>query len=101
MLNKDNNKIEFNDRVITPEVVFEAFDNLPFNYLTQTQEVLAQWLATGKIKKTFSKRFIWMVRHNKDEAFNEIVCKALVEVGLKNKETKQLFSKRAKAPSTN
>ena len=55
MLNKDNNKIEFNDRVITPEVVFEAFDNLPFNYLTQTQEVLAQWLATGKIKnpKTF------------------------------------------------
>ncbi len=101
MLKKDSNKIESLNRVITPEIVFDAFNNLPFNYLTQTQTLLSEWFNSGLIKKNFSKRFIWMVRHNEKDAFNEIVCRALVEVGLKNKESKQLFSKRAKAPSTN
>lgn len=100
-MNKDSNKIESQDRVITPEVVFEAFDNLPSNYVKETQDVLAVWFESGKITKTFSDRYIVKVRHNEGGAFNETICKALVEVGMKNKESKQLFSKRAKAPSTN
>lgn len=100
-MNKDNNKNESQDRVITPELVFEAFDNLPSNYVKETQEVLSAWKNSGKTLKTFSDRYIVKVRHSEDGAFNETICKALVEVGLKNKESKQLFSKRAKAPSTN
>jgi hypothetical protein len=100
-MNKDSNKIETENRVITPELVFEAFANLPFDYVKKVQAVLDRWFKEGKIEKTFSDRYIVKVRYNEKETFNKIICEALVEVGLENKSQKQLFSKRAKAPSTN
>lgn len=99
-MNKDNNKIESVDRVITPDIVFQAFQNLPHNYVKETQEVLKKWFDSGKINKSFSDRYIVKVRHNEENAFNDTICRALVEVGLKHKETKELFSMK-KAASTN
>jgi hypothetical protein len=99
-MNKDSNKIQSEDRVITPEVVFQAFQNLPTNYVKETQSVLKKWLSDGKINKSFSDRYIVKVRHNEENAFNETICRALVEVGLNHKKTKDLFSMK-KAASTN
>lgn len=88
-MNKDKETEEKKNSVLTPEIVKEALDNLPTNYVVQTQELLAEWKSEGKISKTFHDRYIIKVKQ--EEAFNKIIKNALVKVGISNLETLRLF----------
>lgn len=99
MKNKDNNIIEEKNSAITPESVNEALKFLPHNFVIQTQRILDNWKDKGIIEKTYTKRYISKVKLGEDGAFNEDILTALVQVGMKNKETKKKFGRVTKKTS--
>ncbi|MEN9909100.1 MAG: hypothetical protein RLZZ540_2249 [Bacteroidota bacterium] len=98
-MNKDNIILVEKNNGITPEAVSEALESLPQNYIVQTLEVLEKWKDSGIIKKSYTKRYISKVKLGEDDAFNIDIMKALVEVGIKNKEEKQQFGRSTKKAS--
>lgn len=98
-MNKDNNSSVIEKRVITPEMVFDAFNHLPQDYVKQTSELLKKRFKEGVIKKQYSDRYIISVRNNERGAFNKDIAEALVDVGLENKKLVQLYGiDQKKAP---
>lgn len=87
------NKNEPQKGVITPKKVKEAFKHLPSNYVKLTVAVLEDWKANGEIEKVYGKDYIKKVKNGTDGAFNEDIMRALVAVGLENKEKKKQFGK--------
>ncbi|MFV5696656.1 hypothetical protein ACM55G_14600 [Flavobacterium sp. LB3P122] len=99
-MNKDNIIPEEKNNGITPEAISEALDSLPQNYIVQTLIVLKKWEDSGIIKKSYTKRYISKVKLGEDDAFNEDIMNALVEVGTKNKEIQEKFGRITKKAST-
>jgi hypothetical protein len=95
MENKYSTFAEIKNRVFTPKEIQTALENLPFNFRKITREVLDQWKGEGGIDKTFSARYITMVRTQENDSFNEIVMSALVLVGLEE------YAKRKRFPGRN
>lgn len=100
-MNKDNKNNETENRVITPKLVFQAFDYLPHDYVKQVEALLSKWCSEGKINRTYSERYIIKVRQGEKDAFNKHVAEALVEVGLANKELLESYGRMKKAPVNN
>ena len=98
-MNKDNISIAEKNNVITPEQVTEALGSLPYNYAKLTYEKLEKWEKQGRIKKSFSIRYIIKVQKQQDGAFNEHILEALVEVGLENIKTRNRFGRATKKTS--
>ncbi len=99
MINKDNTKIEKENSVVTPNAVNEALDSLPSNYVIQAQLILDKWKDSGVIEKSYSKVYISRVKTGDKGAFNLEIMNALVEVGVKNKETQEKFGRITKKAS--
>ena len=99
-MNKDNIIPEEKNSGITPEAISEALESLPQNYIVQALKVLDSWKDKGIIEKTYTKRYISKVKLGEDGAFNEDIMNALVEVGVKNKETQEKFGRVTKKAST-
>ena len=99
-MNKDNIIIVEKNSGITPEAISEALESLPQNYIVQALKVLNNWKDKGIIEKTYTKRYISKVKLAEDGAFNEDIMNALVEVGVKNKETQEKFGRVTKKAST-
>jgi hypothetical protein len=99
-MNKDNIILVEKNSGITPEAISEALESLPQNYIVQALKVLDNWKDKGIIEKTYTKRYISKVKLAEDGAFNEDIMNALVEVGVKNKETQEKFGRITKKAST-
>ena len=99
-MNKDNIILVEKNSGITPEAISEALESLPQNYIVQALKVLDNWKDKGIIEKTYTKRYISKVKLAEDGAFNEDIMNALVEVGVKNKETQEKFGRVTKKAST-
>ena len=99
MMNKDNIIPVEKNNGITPEAISEALDNLPRNYIVQTLKVLDKWKESGAIKKSYTKRYISKVKLGEDDAFNEDIMHALVEVGQKKKAIQEKFGRITKKAS--
>jgi hypothetical protein len=99
MINKDNTKIEKENSGVTPNTVNEALGSLPSNYVVQAQILLDNWKDKGIIEKSYSKVYISRVKTGDRGAFNEDIMNALVEVGVKNKETQEKFGRITKKAS--
>lgn len=98
-MNKDNINIEEKNNVITPEHTQEALDSLPHNYVVQALAVLDKWKDSGVIDKSYSSRYVIKVKKGDEGAFNEDIMNALVEVGTKNKASKEKFGRITKKAS--
>jgi uncharacterized protein YjgD (DUF1641 family) len=98
MKHKDSNFKEMDTRVLTPEAIKEALNNLPFNYIKQVIELLTKQKEAGLIDKVYSIRYITMVK-NQDDAFNEEVMNAIVQVGMANVEKLKRFGSKTKKTS--
>lgn len=99
MKHKDSNLKEMDTRVLTPETIEEALNNLPFNYIKQVIEVLTEQKKAGKIEKVYSVRYITMVKNGEADAFNEEVMNAIVQVGMANVEKRKRFGSKTKKTS--
>lgn len=98
-MHKYSNLEETENRVITPETVEEALNNLPFNYIKQVIALLTEQKKEGKIEKVYSIRYITKVKKGEDGAFNEDVMNAIVAVGIANLEKRKKFGSRNKKTS--
>lgn len=99
MKNKYSTFAEIKNRVLTPEQIKEALNNLPFNFIKLTIEVLTQWKSQGEIEKIYSDRYITAVKNGEKDYYNEEIMYALAEVGLNNLKTISLFPGRKKKTS--
>jgi hypothetical protein len=99
MINKDSIIIEEKNKAITPRLAADAISNLPHNYVKLTLAVLEGWKKEGKIDKTYSNVYISKVKTGDKGAFNEDIMNALVEVGTKNKKSKEKFGRITKKTS--
>lgn len=99
MMNKDNTKEEIKNSAYTPKEVSVGLANLPYNYAVKALVILQRKVDSGRIKKTYSKRYVQEVKLGK--AFNEDILSVLVEVGLDAYNTRRKFGfKTKKTPST-
>lgn len=98
-MNKDNISNQEKNSVLTPEAIQEALCSLPFNYALQAFDKLNRWKEEGKIKKSFSKRYIIKVQKQEQGAFNEHILKALVEVGIENMNLRNRYGRITKKAS--
>lgn len=99
MTNKDSIIPEEKNKGITPEAISEALESLPQNYIVQALEVLKKWKDSGKIKRTYTKRYISKVKLGEDGAFNTDIMNALVEVGTEYRKEKEKFGRPTKKAS--
>jgi len=101
MSNKSNINNDTNKSVLTPKVIKNAFDNLPYHFAKPAQEILKQKHAAGEIQKVYSTAWIANVRNGK--VFNEDILNALVEVGQAEQQKKNMLAvlQKEKTPLTN
>lgn len=100
-MNKDSESEVIFNRELTPDIVQKAFENLPSNYVIETQKVLDKWVSDELIRKTYSDRYIIFVKDRHRD--NIEIFRALVEVGLQAIKNNEIFGfvKTEKAPSEN
>jgi hypothetical protein len=101
MQHKDSNNGTTEVRVLTPEEVQEALENLPFNYVLLAKDLLKERFEAGLIPKAFEKRYITKVRKSEGGAFNADVMDAVVEIGRRNLEKKRLYGVGEQKSETN
>jgi hypothetical protein len=99
MINKDNTITEIKNKVITPESITEALENLPYNYVKLTSALLVKWNGEGKIDQTYSDVYISRVKTADKGAFNKTIMDALVEVGLEHIASQKLYGRPTKKAS--
>lgn len=99
MSHKDRNLKEIHTRVLTPEDVKMALENLPSNYIKLVLAVLEEQKDAGEIKKIYTKSYVSKVRNSQDGAFNEEVMNAIVKVGLEHLRLRNLFGSKSKKNS--
>lgn len=93
-MHKDSNINQTTNGEHTPEALEKAFQNLPSNYVVETQKILKKWKNECKIEKTYSDRYIQKVKSG--EADNQDILAALTIVGENNMNHKKLFAFRNK-----
>lgn len=98
-MNKDSIIPVEKNNVLTPEAISEAFEALPSNYIVLTLKLLEKQFSNGLIERTYTKDYISKVKTGRDGAFNEDIMNALVEVGMKSKESKEKFGRITKKAS--
>lgn len=98
-MNKDSINPTKKNSVVTPEEAKAALQSLPFNYVLLAFEKLKKWKNEGKIKKSFSRRYIIKVQRQEDGAFNKDILDALVEIGIENLEIRNQFGRITKKTS--
>lgn len=99
MINKDSIIPEEKNRVITPEAVNEALENLPYNAVKLASDLLDKWKEEGKIDQTYSRVYISRVKTGDKGAFNKTIMDALVEVGLEHLASQKLYGRPTKKAS--
>lgn len=93
-MHKDSNINQTTNGELTPDAIEKAFENLPSNYVVETQKVLKKLKSEGKIEKTYSDRYIQKVKSG--ESDNQDILLALLTVGENNMNNKKLFAFRNK-----
>lgn len=80
---------------LTPELVSEAFENLPSNFIIKAHQKITELVRSGQMKKNFTKSYISKVKTGLYE--NHDILLVLVWVGLQSAEAKKAFSGIKKA----
>lgn len=89
MMNKDTLINTQTIKAFTPNKIKIGLESLPYHYANETMILLDEKFKRGDVSRRYTKRYIQKVKLN--EAFNEEVFNALVEIGLKNKKTRSRF----------
>lgn len=97
-MNKDNESDQLKNSAITPDVVKEALDNLPHDFVKQAQAELKVLINEGVAKRNYSDSYISKVRKMKVE--NMDILLALVRVGQSNIQKKRMFGTIKKTSQT-
>lgn len=98
MVNKSTTNGEIKNNGFTPKDVKDALDNLPYNYVVKTQEILEEKVNTGRLPKNFSKQYIISVKNG--DADNLDILEAIVQVGLNHIESLRVYEGRKKKKTT-
>lgn len=97
-MNKYSDFDVLKNSVLTPDLVKQAFNCLPSNYIIKVQEKIQELVSERKMKRNYTKSYISKVRTGENE--NEDILLVMVWVGLKSAENKSAFEGRKKASIT-